>query len=104
MTPSLLDVSVTRVVAFEGAGSVKAFCDLTIGEQVLIRGVRVVHGKRGLFISMPRQQGKHGAWYDSVSVLTKDLKAAVDRAVLAAYEQQLATPAAACNAGATGVA
>ncbi len=81
------ELAVTRVVKFESEGSVKAFCDLTIGEQFLVRGLRVVHGKRGLFVSMPRQQGKNGAWYDSVSVLTKDTKAAVDRAVLDAYER-----------------
>jgi len=86
MTQRFDELAVTRLVKYEGEGSVRAFCDLAIGEQFLVRGVKVVNGKRGLFVSMPRQQGKNGTWYDSVSALTKEAKAAVDRVVLEAYE------------------
>ena len=82
------DLAVQRLVRFEGEGTLKAFCDLAIGGRFIIRGVRVVDGKRGLFVSMPREQGKNGTWYDSVSVLTKEAKTAVSQVVLDAYQQQ----------------
>jgi len=75
------------MVKFEGEGVVKAFCDLAIGDQFLVKGLRVVEGKHGLFVSMPRQQGKDGKWYDSVRALTKDAKSELDRIVLEAYRQ-----------------
>ena len=87
----MTSVSVQRLVRFQGEGSLKAFCDLAIGQQVLVKGLRVVEGKRGLFVSMPREQGKDHKWYDSVVLLTEEIKAAVTRVVLDAYQEEAAT-------------
>ncbi len=83
-----MDLSVKRVMKFNGGGTLKAFCDLAIGESFVVKGLRVVDGKRGLFVSMPRQQGKDARWYDSVEVLSQEMKHQVDRIVLAAYREQ----------------
>ena len=81
-------LTVKRLVHFDGGGTVRAYCDLAIGDRFLIKGLRVVEGKHGLFVSMPRQQGKDTKWYDSVTALTKEAKEEVDRVILAAYQQQ----------------
>ena len=81
------DLSVMRMVRFDGEGSLKAFCDLSVGHQFLIKGIRVVEGKKGLFVSMPRQQGKDAKWYDSVVTLTTEVRNDVGRVVLEAYQQ-----------------
>jgi len=83
-----MELSVKRLVKFDGEGPIKAYCDLAVGELFVIKGLRVVDGKRGLFVSMPRQQMKGGKWFDSVETLTKDVKGAVDRVVLDAYQQE----------------
>ncbi len=80
-------LAVKRLVKFAGEGSLRAFCDLTIGEQFLVKGLRVVEGKNGLFVSMPRQQGKDNKWYDNVMPLTKEAKQEVSRVVLEAYQE-----------------
>ena len=90
MGSAAAEFMVKRLVKFEGDGSVKAYCDLAIGDLFLVRGLRVVSGKRGLFVSMPRQKGKDGNWYDNVVVLTDETKEAVGRVVLSAYQQELA--------------
>ena len=81
-----MNVTVTRFVRFENDGALKAFCDVTIGESLLIKGIRIVHGKHGPFVSMPRQQSKNGKWYDSVVPLTKDIKGHIHRVVLEAFK------------------
>ena len=83
------DLSVKRLVKFDGEGSLKAYCDLMVGNLFLIKGLRVVEGKNGLFVSMPRQQSKGGKWFDSVQTLTKDIKMEVERRVLAAYTEEV---------------
>ena len=87
MEQAVGEFSVKRLVKFDGDGTVKAYCDVAVGDTVLVKGLRVVEGKNGLFVSMPRQQGKDGHWYDSVSLLTKEAKAGVGRVVLEAYQQ-----------------
>jgi stage V sporulation protein G len=85
-------LTVLRVVRFDGEGAVKAYCDLAIGDLLIIRGVRLVDGKNGRFVSMPRQMGKNKKWYDMVE-LAKDLKGEVDRVVLEAYDSGMGAEA-----------
>lgn len=80
-----LEVSVKRVTKLNGDGSVKAFCDVAIAEAYLIKSVKVVEGKNGLFVSMPREQSKTGKWYDTVAPLTKEARAQLSQVVLDAY-------------------
>ena len=84
--PADLDLAVKRVLRFD-SGNVKALCDVTVGEQFLIRGLRVVEGKNGVFVSMPRQQKKDGKWFDLVEPLNKDVKRSIQETVMAAYEK-----------------
>ena len=81
-------LEVKRVIKFDGEGPLKAFCDVAIGDLYLIKGLRVIQGKHGLFVSMPRQQGKDHKWYDSVVALTDDSKREMGRVVLEAYQQE----------------
>ena len=88
MENATVELSVKRFVRFDGDGTLRAFCDLAINGQFLIKGLKVVEGKKGLFVSMPRQQGKDNKWYDAVLPLTKEARAEVDRVVLEAYQTQ----------------
>ena len=87
MALATMDLAVKRLIRFQGEGSLRAFCDLAIGEQFLIKGLRVVDGKNGLFVSMPRQRGKDSKWYDQFQALTKEAKLEMFRVVLEAYER-----------------
>ena len=80
--------SIERINRFDGEGSLKAFCDLEIGQMFLVKGLRVVEGKNGLFVSMPQQQGKDGNWYDTVFPLNKEVRQQVSDLVLSAYQAQ----------------
>jgi stage V sporulation protein G len=88
METAVKELGVKRIVRFEGAGAVKAYCDLVVGDSFLIKGLRVIEGKHGLFVSMPRQQGKDQKWYDNVVALNKETKSEVNRVVLEAYEKE----------------
>ena len=83
------NLSVKRLVRFDGDGALKAFCDLAVGDVVLVKGLRIISGKNGLFVSMPRQQGKDAKWYDSVVALSKEAKTEIGRVVLEAYQQEV---------------
>ena len=77
-------IEVARLHRLEGNGMLKAFADVVIG-QVLVKGVRIVDGKNGLFLTMPQTQGKDGKWYCTVMLLDEGLKEELQTAVLEAY-------------------
>ena len=86
-----LDLRVERLMKFDGEGPTKALADVAINEHFLIRSVRVIDGKNGLFVSMPRQKRKDGQWFDLVQTLNKDAKLSLEHAVLEAYRRELET-------------
>jgi stage V sporulation protein G len=57
---------VEKMFCLPDAGKLKAFADISVNEVLIIRGVRILEGKKGLFVSMPQEQGKDNKWYDQV--------------------------------------
>lgn len=80
-----LKLSVARLHKLDGAGTTKAFCDLSILDSFIIKGLRIVEGEKGMFVSMPREEGKDGKWYNTVIPLKREVKDEIDRLVLEAY-------------------
>ena len=72
----------------ETTGSLKAFVDVSVNEIIVIRGIRVVEGKKGLFVSMPQEQGKDNKWYDQVSCKSTQVFEALAEKVLEHYRKK----------------
>lgn len=85
MTVKTLEIKVNRVFKLETEGPVKGFADIAVNEVLIIKGLRVVEGKKGLFVTMPKSQGKDNKWYDSVYPLTKEARQDIQEAVLEAF-------------------
>lgn len=82
------EVTVARMNRWEGEGTTRAFCDVAVADTFLIKGIKVVEGKKGLFVSMPREQGKDGQWYDTVIPLTKEARRHISEVVLQSYQSE----------------
>jgi len=80
-----LKIEVMRLHKLDGAGATKAFCDLSILDSLVIKGLRVVEGKDGLFVSLPREAGRDGKWYNTVIPLKREIKDEIEKLVLEAY-------------------
>jgi len=85
MTPEVIDVKVIKIHRLAQDSRVKAFVDLEFNNALLIKGIRVVQGKKGLFVSMPTEQGKNERWYERVRCLNQDVRSLIAGKVLDAY-------------------
>ncbi len=81
-------VKVERMHFLDGDGSTKAFCDLLILDTFLVKGLRVVQGKEDLFLSMPREQGRDGKWYETFFPVSKEMRKGLQELVLESYHEQ----------------
>jgi stage V sporulation protein G len=79
-------IQVSRIYRLEGDSKTKAFVDVAF-DGIVVKGLRIVEGKNGLFLSMPRHQGKDGKWYETVFPVTKEARQNLSDTVLAAYRQ-----------------
>ncbi|MDP2927593.1 MAG: SpoVG family protein [Candidatus Omnitrophota bacterium] len=78
-------ISVSRIFKLDTDSKLKAFADVSFSG-IVIKGFSVVNGEKGLFVSMPRHQGKDGKWRDTVTPSTKELKQQLSEVVLEAYQ------------------
>ena len=85
MPVETIDIKVIRIHRLAQEGRIKAFVDLGINDALLIKGIRIVQGKKGLFISMPVEQGKNERWYEQVRCLNQDIRSLIAQKVLEAY-------------------
>ena len=66
-------IQVSRIYKVDGDGKLRAFVDVALGG-IVVKGLRVVDGNNGLFVSMPQHQGKDGKWYNTVYPVNKEIQ------------------------------
>ncbi len=86
--PMRCDVRIHKLHPGVG-GALKASASVNLNGQFAIRGVNVMNGSNGLFVSMPGFRGQNGMFKDYCFPCTKEARADFDKAVLTAYEQAL---------------
>lgn len=79
------NVTVKRLHRLENSKATKAFVDIVINDCLLIKGLRVVDGSKGLFVSMPREKSKDERWFDSVRPLSREARETIESEVLMVY-------------------
>ena len=81
----MMKIEVSRIHKLDGTGSTKAFVDLAVEDSFVIKGIRIVEGTKGLFVTMPREEAKDGKWYSVVIPLKREIKDEIEKIVLEAY-------------------
>ncbi len=85
---SSLDFKVARIHKIATAGRMKAFVDLNINDVIVLKGIRIVEGKNGLFVSMPQEKGKDNKWYDTIRCISQDVRSQISENILEAYQKE----------------
>ena len=80
--------TVAKMFVLPDAGSLAAFADIAIDDCIVIRGVRIMRGRRGLFVQMPREQGKDNQWYDQIIIKDLAVQQAFERAVISRFQSE----------------
>jgi stage V sporulation protein G len=83
-----IEVSVERLYKMDGDGPLRAFADISICKSFIVKGLRVISGKKGLFVGMPQQLGKDGKWHNRVFLTDDSLKDRLSELVISAFEQE----------------
>lgn len=72
---------------YNGNSKTKAFIEFTLDNTLVIKGMTLVEGKNGLFLSFPSSKGKDGRYYDSVYSLDKEFTEQLQKACVKKYEE-----------------
>jgi stage V sporulation protein G len=81
----------------------KAFVSIVIDHCFVVTDIKVIHGPKGLFVSMPSKKRKDGTFKDIAHPLNNQTRQYLEERVLSVYKEQVGQPAAPA-APATGAA
>lgn len=86
------DVRINPIRQIEGLTHTKALAEIVFNDQLLIRGIRVVEGENGLYISYPfpfMPMMSDDGFKSSVFPITKALRDHVEAVVLEKYQDTI---------------
>jgi len=88
-------VEITEVrITLRDEDKLKAFANVTFDEEFVIRGLKIINGNNGYFVSMPSRKRSDGTHQDICHPINNRMRQKIESAVLAAYEQELKSAAA----------
>ena len=88
-----MEITEVRVFPVPGEERLKAYATITVDQVFLIRDLRVINGKNGIFVAMPSRKMKDGTFKDIAHPLNSETRQMIESKVLAEYERELASPA-----------
>lgn len=72
---------------YSGKSNTKAFVDLELDGTLVIKGLTLVEGKKGLFLSFPNKKGKDKKYYNSIYSLDKEWTQLLQDACIKKYNE-----------------
>lgn len=74
---------------FQANSKMKAIANLVIEDCFVVKNVRVIDGKNGLFVSMPSRQNSDGRYSDICFPIRSEVREQIEKEVLDAYHETL---------------
>ena len=86
-----LEITEVRVRPFNKEDEkLKAFATITFSDCFVVSDLKVIKGKKGLFVAMPSRKRKDGTFKDVAHPLNNETRQLIEKKVLVAYEEALA--------------
>jgi stage V sporulation protein G len=100
----VVTVEITEVrITLRNEEKLKAFASVTFDNCFVVRGLKIINGSQGYFVSMPSRKRKDGTYQDIAHPINNEMRTIIEDRVLDAFEQELskhpATTAVTADAG-----
>jgi len=76
-------------VSIREEDKLKAFVNVTFDDCFVVRGMKVIKGVTGYFVSMPSRKMNDGTFRDIAHPITNEFRDRLEKAVLEKYRQEL---------------
>lgn len=67
----------------------KGFANVTFDDAFVIRGMKIIQGNNGYFVSMPSRKRPDGTYQDIAHPINSDMRRMIEEKVLEAYNAEL---------------
>lgn len=85
----ITDVKVRKL--FDDDGPMKAIISVTFDHQLALHDIKVIYARERLFVVMPSRKNPDGTYRDIAHPINTDFRSVLERTILDAYEDAVAT-------------
>jgi stage V sporulation protein G len=83
-------VEITEIrVTLRDEEKLKGFANVTFDSAFVVRGMKIIQGNKGYFVSMPSRKRPDGTHQDIAHPVNTDMRQLIEKSVLEAYEKEL---------------
>jgi stage V sporulation protein G len=83
-------MEITEVrVSLQDEEVLKAFVSITLDDEFVVRGLKVIQGAEGRFVAMPARRKRDGTYQDIAHPINKETREYLERVVLEAYDEEV---------------
>ena len=84
-------MEITEVrITLKNENKLKAFANVTFDNAFVIRGLKIINGNKGFFLSMPSKKRPDGTYQDIAHPVNSEMRRLLEERVLEAYEEEVA--------------
>ncbi len=91
-----MNISEVRIT-LRNEEKLKAFASITFDDSFVVRGLKVINGSQGYFVSMPSRKRKDGSYQDIAHPINNVMRKKIEDKVLDAFEKELSTSGSSLN-------
>lgn len=83
-------VSITKTQVYpRGDGkNTLGYAHITIGDTYVVKNLRIVKGKKGVFVGMPSNKSRRGDYIDVFFPITQDARVYLTKTVIEAFQKE----------------
>ncbi|MCD2345097.1 SpoVG family protein [Clostridium guangxiense] len=84
----ITNVRITKNSSILKDSKIRGFVSITIDNAIAVNGIRLIEGKKGMFLSFPDRKNKNGNEYVDIAFpINNEARNAITEAVLNAYKE-----------------
>ncbi|MCD6162012.1 MAG: septation regulator SpoVG [candidate division Zixibacteria bacterium] len=83
-------MEITEVkLTLRNENKLKGFANITFDNSFVIRGLKIISGEKGLFVSMPSKKKADGSFQDVAHPINTDTRMMIEKKVLKVYHDEI---------------
>ena len=85
-----MEVTDVQIIKMEGKGKLLAYANIVLNEAIVLKGIKLINGERGLFIVMPAQtliRRKEIKRFEYYHPINNDVRKLIEQAIIENYEK-----------------
>ena len=84
-----MNITEIRIRPVKREGKLKAMVSITIDNEFVIHNLKIIEGRKGLFVAMPSRKMQNGKFQDLAHPIVTETREKIQEQVLEKYEKEL---------------